>query len=283
MRILVTGLGGFTGHYVQRELEEHGHQVAGLTADLTNLEEVKQEIRSVQPEAVIHLAAMSFVVHGDANVFYRVNLIGARNLLEALAEHAPDIQSVLLASSANIYGNATSGIIDESVCPSPMNDYAVSKLAMEYMARLWMDKLPIVIARPFNYTGVGQTISFLLPKIVDHFRRGASEIELGNLDVARDFSDVRTVAAIYRKLIESRPVGEVFNVCSGEAFSLSEVLNMMAEIAGYTIKVNVNPSFVRANEVKRLVGSSDKLARHMGVQDRISLRSTLEWMYSASA
>ena len=283
MRILVTGLGGFTGHYVQRELEEHGHQVVGLTADLTNLEEVKQEIRSVQPEAVIHLAAMSFVVHGDANVFYRVNLIGTRNLLEALAEHAPDIQSVLLASSANIYGNATSGVIDESVSPSPMNDYAVSKLAMEYMARLWMDKLPIVIARPFNYTGVGQTISFLLPKIVDHFRRGASEIELGNLDVARDFSDVRTVAAIYRKLIESRPVGEVFNVCSGEAFSLSEVLNMMAEIAGYAIKVNVNPSFVRANEVKRLVGSSDKLARHMGVQDRISLRSTLEWMYSASA
>jgi nucleoside-diphosphate-sugar epimerase len=282
MRILVTGLGGFTGHYVQRELEEHEHQVVGLTADLTNLEDVKQEIRSVQPEAVIHLAAMSFVVHGDANVFYRVNLIGTRNLLEALAEHAPDIQSVLLASSANIYGNATSGVIDESVSPSPMNDYAVSKLAMEYMARLWMNKLPIAIARPFNYTGVGQTISFLLPKIVDHFRRGASEIELGNLDVARDFSDVRTVAAIYRKLVESSPVGEVFNVCSGEAFSLSEVLNMMAEIAGYTIKVNVNPSFVRANEVKRLVGSSDKLARHMGVQDRISLRSTLEWMYSAS-
>ncbi len=283
MRILVTGLGGFTGHYVQRELEEHGHQVVGLTADLTNLEEVKQEIRSAQPEAVIHLAAMSFVVHGDANVFYRVNLIGTRNLLEALAEHAPDIQSVLLASSANIYGNATSGVIDESVSPSPMNDYAVSKLAMEYMARLWMNKLPIVIARPFNYTGVGQTISFLLPKIVDHFRRGASEIELGNLDVARDFSDVRTVAAIYRKLVESSPVGEVFNVCSGEAFSLSEVLNMMAEIAGYAIEVNVNPSFVRANEVKRLVGSSDKLARHIGVQDRISLLATLEWMYSASA
>lgn len=283
MRILVTGLGGFTGHYLQREMEEHGHQVVGLTADLTNLEDVKQEIRSVQPEAVIHLAAMSSVVHGDANAFYRVNLIGTRNLLEALAEHVPDIQSVLLASSANIYGNTTSGVIDESVSPSPMNDYAVSKLAMEYMARLWMDKLPIVIARPFNYTGVGQTISFLLPKIVDHFRRGASEIELGNLDVARDFSDVRTVAAIYRKLVESRPVGEVFNVCSGEAFSLSEVLNMMAEIAGYAVKVNVNPSFVRANEVKRLVGSSDKLARHIGVQDRISLRSTLMWMYSASA
>jgi len=280
MRVLVTGLDGFTGHYVQRELEEQGHQVVGLKADLTDPGAIKQEVQSVQPEAVIHLAAMSFIVHGDANVFYRVNLIGTRNLLEALAEHAFNLQCVLLASSANIYGNTTSGIIDESVSPSPMNDYAVSKLAMEYMARLWMDKLPIVIARPFNYTGVGQSVSFLLPKIVDHFRRGASEIELGNLDVARDFSDVRTVAAIYRRLVEGGGSGEVFNVCSGEAFSLSDVLNMMAEIADYTIKVKVNPAFVRANEVKRLIGCSDKLVRYIGAQDRISLRSTLEWMYS---
>jgi len=282
MRVLVTGLDGFTGRYVQRELEEHGHQVAGLKADLTNPEAVKQELRSVRPEAVIHLAAISFVGHGDANAFYQVNLIGTRNLLDALAEHAHNLQCVLLASSANIYGNTTDGIIDESVSPSPVNDYAVSKLAMEYMAGLWMDKLPIVITRPFNYTGVGQSISFLLPKIVDHFRRGAREIELGNLDVARDFSDVRTVAAIYRKLVESRTVGEVFNVCSGEAFSLSDVLNMMAEISGYTIKVKVNPAFVRANEVKRLVGSGEKLARYIGKQDRILLRSTLEWMYSAA-
>lgn len=280
MRILVTGLDGFTGRYVQQELEEHGHHVVGLKADLTDSKGIEQEVQSIQPEAVIHLAAMSFIVHGDASAFYRVNLIGTRNLLEALAIHAPNLQCVLLASSANIYGNTTEGVIDETVTPSPVNDYAVSKLSMEYMARLWMDKLPIVITRPFNYTGVGQSTNFLLPKIVDHFRRGESEIELGNLDVARDFSDVRTVAGVYRKLVESGATGEVFNICSGEAFSLSDVLSMMAEIAGYAIKVKVNPAFVRASEVKCLVGSADKLASRIGWQDRISLRSTLEWMYA---
>ena len=281
MRILVTGLDGFTGRYVQRELEAHGHQVVGLRADLTDLEAVKQDIESVRPEAVIHLAAISFVGHGDANAFYQVNLIGTRNLVEALSQHTEDLQCVLLASSANIYGNSTEGVIDESVLPAPVNDYSVSKLAMEYMARLWMNKLPIVIARPFNYTGVGQSPSFLLPKIVDHFRRGEKEIELGNIDVARDFSDVRTVATVYRHLVEEKVTGEIFNVCSGEAFSLSDVLDMMKDISGYAIKVRVNPAFVRENEVKRLMGDGSRLAGCIGRQDPIPLRATLEWMYSS--
>lgn len=282
MRVLVSGLDGFTGHYVQRELEAHGHQVVGLKADLTNPDAINQEVEFIRPEAVIHLAAISFVGHGDANAFYQVNLMGTRNLLASLATIAESLQSVLLASSANVYGNSTDGIIDELVLPSPVNDYAVSKLAMEYMASLWMDKLPIVITRPFNYTGIGQPSNFLLPKIVDHFRRRAKEIELGNIDVARDFSDVRVVAEAYRRLIEARVTGEVLNVCSGEAYALTDVLEMMNEISGYAIKVRVNPAFVRANEVKRLAGNGEKLARHIGKLDLISLRATLEWMYSAA-
>lgn len=282
MRVLVSGLDGFTGHYVQRELEAHGHQVIGLKADLTNPDAINQEVVFIRPEAVIHLAAISFVGHGDANAFYQVNLMGTRNLLASLATIAESLQSVLLASSANVYGNSTDGIIDELVLPSPVNDYAVSKLAMEYMASLWMDKLPIVITRPFNYTGIGQPSNFLLPKIVDHFRRRAKEIELGNIDVARDFSDVRVVAEAYRRLIEAKVTGEVLNVCSGEAYALTDVLEMMNEISGYAIKVRVNPAFVRANEVKRLAGNGEKLARHIGKLDLISLRATLEWMYSAA-
>ena len=98
-----------------------------------------------------------------------------------------------------------------------------------------------------------------MPKIVAHYAARAREIELGSLDVAREFSDVRMVALAYRRLIDAAPAGETFNVCSGIAYSLSEVLAMMSDIAGYDIAVKVNPAFVRENEVKRLVGSISTL------------------------
>jgi nucleoside-diphosphate-sugar epimerase len=238
-------------------------------------------VADVQPDVVAHLAAISFVAHGDVEEIYRVNVVGTRNLLEALAVANRRPRAVLLASSANIYGNASVPVIDESVPPAPANDYAVSKLSMEYMARLWMDRLPIVITRPFNYTGVGQAPQFLLPKIVSHFQRGERVIELGNMDVERDFSDVRMVAKAYAALLAKAPRGRVFNICSGRAVSLREILRMMAEIAGYEIEARVNPAFVRANEVKRLQGDASALRAEIGAWDPIPLRETLQWMYLA--
>ncbi|MGX4643374.1 NAD-dependent epimerase/dehydratase family protein [Massilia sp. SYSU DXS3249] len=289
-RALVTGLRGFTGRYVAAELAAAGYRVFGtampggeagtdvLAVDLCDRAAVAAMVEQVQPDVVVHLAGIAFVGHSDVEQIYRVNVVGTRNLLEALAGARHKASSVLLASSANIYGNARVPVIDESVEPAPANDYAVSKLAMEYMARLWMDKLPIVIARPFNYTGPGQGENFLLPKIVAHFRRRERRIELGNLAVARDFSDVRMVARSYRRLLAAAPAGEAFNVCSGRSHSLGEVIDMASEIAGYRIEVEVNPAFVRANDVLTLTGSNARLAGVIGPIAAPPLFDTLRWM-----
>jgi nucleoside-diphosphate-sugar epimerase len=289
-RALVTGLTGFTGQYVADELVAAGFEVYGIgerpsalprytQIDLSDRDALRALVADVNPHVVLHLAGIAFVGADNAEAFYRVNTVGTRNLLEALANNAPNVECVLLASSANVYGNATEGMLDESTPPNPANDYAVSKLAMEYMARLWLDRLPIVIARPFNYTGVGQSDSFLLPKIVGHFQRGAKQIELGNLDVYRDFSDVRAVANAYCRLVQACPVGEIVNVCSGQSHSLREVLAMVGKIAGYDIEVKVNPAFVRANEVRSLLGSAARLRGIIGDWDLPQLNETLEWMY----
>ncbi|HEV7815684.1 MAG TPA: NAD-dependent epimerase/dehydratase family protein [Janthinobacterium sp.] len=294
-RALVTGLQGFTGRYMARELEEAGYRVFGTAlsdepdapnvsqADLLDRDAMAALVQRVQPDVVVHLAGIAFVAHANAEQIYRVNVVGTRNLLEALAGLERKPSAVLLASSANIYGNADADPIGEEVMPAPANDYAVSKLAMEYMARLWFERLPVILARPFNYTGVGQHENFLLPKIVSHFRRGAREIELGNLNVARDFSDVRVVASSYRRLLAAAPAaaGQAFNVCSGTGYSLGEVLALMAAIAGYRIGVRVNPAFMRGNEVARLVGSNAKLAGVIGALAPPPLEQTLRWMYSA--
>ena len=109
----------------------------------------------------------------------------------------------MLASTSQVYGNPSDDPVTEDTITTPINHYACSKLAMELMARNWFDRLPILITRPFNYTGRGQDQRFLLPKLIDHFRRRAAVIHLGNLDVERDFLDVRSVADIYVRLLES--------------------------------------------------------------------------------
>jgi nucleoside-diphosphate-sugar epimerase len=292
-RALITGLHGFTGRYLAQELTAAGYRVFGtvlpgeptgpdtLPVDLCDRAAVAAMVEQVQPDVVAHLAGIAFVAHSDAEQIYRVNIVGTRNLLQALAAANHPPLAVLLASSANIYGNAQVPVIDESVPPAPANDYAVSKLAMENMARLWTGQLPIIIARPFNYSGVGQNENFLLPKIVAHFRKHERVIELGNLAIARDFSDVRMVARSYRRLLAASPSGEAFNVCSGHSHSLANVIDIMSDIAGYRIRVRVNPAFVRANEVRTLVGSNDKLTGVIGPLEQPPLAETLRWMYRA--
>ncbi|MGK3141607.1 GDP-mannose 4,6-dehydratase [Pantoea sp. C2G6] len=295
-KALITGIMGFTGQYMAAELSAAGYQVFGfgsspaqkspnyIQVDLTNLAEVKQAVERVSPDVVIHLAAIAFVGHADPNAFYDVNLCGSRNLLQALCESAKTPEAVLVASSANVYGNNTPGRLAESTLARPANDYAVSKLAMEYMASLFYSKLPIIITRPFNYTGVGQAENFLIPKIVKHFRQRLPVIELGNIDVWRDFSDVRDVTSRYRALLHSSAFGQVVNVASGKMHSLREVISLCEELTGHKIDIEVNPQFVRPNEIKELCGDIsllDKLTCDNSA--KIPLRDTLKWMLEAKS
>ncbi|WP_438267844.1 NAD-dependent epimerase/dehydratase family protein [Lonsdalea iberica] len=231
--------------------------------DLLDLDALTEAVEQIAPDVVVHLAAIAFVGHGDVNAFYNVNLLGTRNLLQALHSSGRQLDAVLLASSANVYGNSTEGTLSENTQVNPANDYAVSKLAMEYMASLWVDKLPIIIARPFNYTGVGQADNFLLPKIVKHFKRRASTLELGNIDVWRDFTDVRALCRAYLGLLEIKPVGETVNVCSGKVYSIRDVINLCEKITSHSLTISVNPAFVRANEVKHFVGMPPNYARSL--------------------
>ncbi|MFJ1269608.1 GDP-mannose 4,6-dehydratase [Legionella lytica] len=287
LNVLITGIEGFTGRYLAQTLRLSGYNVKGLTrqstlngfcGDLLEYDSLINVLAQFQPDIVIHLAAISFVAHSNVDAIYRTNVEGTQNLLKALVVSGSKPQAVLLASSATVYGNVDSSSIDESVQPSPVNDYGRSKLAMEEMAKTWSEQLPIIITRPFNYTGPGQSLNFLLPKIVDHYTRRAPVIELGNLDVIRDFSDVRTVVKSYQLLIEAKPCGETFNICSGQGHSLHEVLNMMKDLTGHELKVQVNPAYVRKHEVRQLVGSQEKLNATIGAISRVSLVDTLKWM-----
>ncbi len=288
-RVLITGIGGFTGRYLAAELAQNGYAVWGIgnaarsaenyfQAELEDGLRLKSVLAQVRPQVVVHLAALAYVGHADVGAFYRVNLLGTRNLLEAIAEAAPEVRCVLLASSANVYGNAAVSPVTEASPPQPANDYAVSKLAMEQMAKLWLDRLPIVIVRPFNYTGVGQDERFVIPKIVAHYRQKKPVIELGNLHVRREYNDVRSVVQAYRRLIERNPVGETVNLCTGRAYSLGEVLRLAEELSGHRLEVKVNPALVRAHEVHVLTGDNRKLTGLIGAWDSIPLEETLAWM-----
>jgi nucleoside-diphosphate-sugar epimerase len=281
-RVWITGHGGFTGRYLSSALHEAGFEPVAAselpTFDLRNVESIERELARARPEYVIHLAAVTFVAHGRASDFYEVNTVGTAQLLECLARSAYAPRKVIVASSANIYGNARVEPITEDTPPAPVNHYACSKLAMELMTRTYFDRLPILIVRPFNYTGVGQPGHFLVPKLVRHYAERAPSIKLGNLDVVRDFSDVRMLAAAYCRLLAGSLVSTEVNICSGNGWSLQAILDRLSALTQHAPRIEVDPALVRGSEVKRLVGGSDRLARAVGALPFADFGATLAWM-----
>jgi nucleoside-diphosphate-sugar epimerase len=271
-RVLVTGAEGFTGKYLVDALIKKGYFVIPLAlnstnvknCDLTDKQAVKDFLIEHKPEYIIHLAAISFVEHHDQQVLYSMNIFSTLNLLEAAHEIGLHLEKFIVSSSANVYGNYSGeNPITELTPPAPVNHYAASKLS-----------------RPFNYTGHGQRVDFLVPKIVKHFKERAKIIELGNVAISRDFSDVHDIASYYVSLLDSDVHSEVINLCSGKVESIANILKYMSDIAGYEIEVKVNPNYVRENDIVRLGGNNSKLHTLTRLVPKYTMLDTLHEMYN---
>ena len=274
-RVLITGISGFTGVHLANRLLAAGWEVFGLTnsgdggnipslcADLGETAKVADWIRSIQPTYVVHLAALSHVV-GPALPFYQVNVLGTEALLEAIRQADVHPAKVLLASSANIYGQTRANPISEEEQPSPANHYAASKAAMEWVARQWFTRLPIIVTRPFNYTGAGQSEAFLFAKLAGEFHRRAPVLKLGNLRIARDLSDVSFVAEAYHRLLLSDVEATILNICSGRSVSIEEALGILRDLTGHDPEISIDPDLVRTNEIQTLTGDPARLQRAVG-------------------
>lgn len=280
-KVLITGVSGFSGRYFSEYFSALGFQVYGIgntvdatdknnfACDLREKEQLEKIIAEIQPSIVIHLAAISFVGHPNIEDFYSVNVVGTQNLLEGLKNHSKNIQKVILASSATVYGNQEEyELLAENWCPNPNNHYGISKLAMEQIAKTYFDILPIIITRPFNYTAPGQHINFVIPKITNAFKTKEAQIDLGNINVFREYNSIDFIAECYHKLAVSDYRSELVNLCSGETHSLQEVIDLCSKITGHQIKVEINPEFVRKNDIYKLSGDPGKLRSMIDLNER---------------
>lgn len=287
-RVLIFGIDGFTGNHLSAYLQNAGYDVYGTSysdangktfkVDITYKADIDTVLKEVVPDFIIVLSGISFPAHGHNEDFYAINTIGAINILDVLVHLNQNPKKIIMASSATVYGNQGVEVLDETLCPKPTNHYGVSKHSMESLARNYFEKLNIIIARPFNYTGINQEDNFLIPKMVKHFKENKQIIELGNIDVSREFNDVSYVCEIYKKLLESSAAPQVVNIASNRGIKLLDVIEMMQEIAGYEIEVKINPAFVREGEIKSLTGSCEKLFGLIGNVEQKEFKETLREM-----
>ncbi len=290
-KVLITGIDSFTGRHLSWYLQKNGYEVYGTSlfssgeklyqCDITNKDDIKTVLKKIVPNYLIHLSGISFAAHGKAEDFYSVNTIGTLNILDSLLELSLELEKVVIASSATVYGNLGLEVLDESLCPKPANHYGASKYSMECLVTNYFPKLPIILTRPFNYTGVGQSEHFLIPKIVSHYKKNKQFIELGNLDVSREFNDVEFVCEVYTKLLQIENSNEIVNICTSRGIKLLDVIDHMNKIANYDIEVRVNPEFVRKDEIKHLVGDCNKLFTLVGKVEQNEIQKTLKVMFES--
>lgn len=282
MKIAVTGSYGFTGRHFVKEACAQGYSVDCIKTDLLDAGELQNELIASAPDFVVHLAAVSFVASEDVKSIYNTNVIGTLNLLQAIRQLKKIPTKILIASSANIYGNSDASPVSELQPSIVLNHYAASKAAMEQLVSVYKETLPIVVTRPFNYTGHGQRDVFLVPKLVDHFKRRALSIDLGNINVEREFNSIDYVVSSYLSLLRFGKAGEIYNICTGKPYKVKQLIDMLQSLTKHQIVVNTLASLVRKNELMTLYGDPSKLIALCERNDYklpiISLEQTLKSM-----
>lgn len=271
-RIFITGARGFVGSHLPPSL--------ALEGDLRDYESVKKQIAEAKPGGVIHLAAQSNVGYAIKNPreTYEVNFLGTFNLLEALK--ATGFKGrFLYVSSAQVYGSATAPL-KESDPTNPLTPYAVSKAAAEMLC-LRETAFDVIIARPFNHIGPGQSLQCAIPSFVKQLKE-SDRLRVGNLESVRDFCDVRDIVRGYRLLLEKGRRGEIYNLCSGREYRLREIVDHLITLSGRAVVLESDPALLRAGEPERLFGSYEKIYNHVGWQPAIQLATSLKdiWEHS---
>jgi GDP-4-dehydro-6-deoxy-D-mannose reductase len=286
VKALVTGGDGFVGRHLLEHLRACGDEAVGVDheCDVTDAPSVLAMLQVVRPDAIYHLAALTAVGASWSNPveFTRVNVLGTKNVLAAASEAVP-AASVVLVSSSDVYGVVRPEDLPlvESFRVAPANPYASSKVEAEHVAHdaVRERNQRVVIARPFNHLGPGQSTDFVVPAIVNRLLQaradGADEIVVGDLSTRRDFSDVRDVVRAYRLLTERGVRGEVYNIASGTDVGLFDIAQrLIAEIAPH-VRLVTDESLIRPVEVPVSRGSYEKIRRATKWHPTVTLDATL--------
>ena len=299
-RVLITGGTGFVGSHLVPFLQTGGAQIALLAstrgrhlsdvkyyeADIRDLARVHAAVHDFKPDGIYHLAAISSVPNSwnSPRLTYEVNVFGTLNVLESAAS-LPTPAKVLNVSTAQVYAPSSS-VLDETSPLAPDNPYAASKAMAEFLSvqlrGSWAGG--IITARSFNHAGPGQSPDFVLSSIAKQFAEietGLREPKLmvGNLHVARDFTDVRDVIRAYALLLAKGRVNEIYNVCSGTAWSIKEIIELFQRISGLRVAIESDPGKQRAGENTSLRGCLAKIRAATGWEPEVPLKTTLQDLF----
>ena len=293
-KVLITGGEGFVGsHLVPRLISENYNVITTSKTksskenfvyqlDIKNNSEVSSLIRSQKPDYLIHLAAISSPIEKDISSIYDINLLGSLNILENIKQHAPECK-VLLVSSGYVYGNYDKPIT-ESFPALPFNHYGISKLAMEKLALAYKDSIKsIIIARPFNHIGKGQSENFVISKIINTLKRQRVNnekyvLELGNIEAVRDFTSVNNVIDAYINLMKNGKHLRIYNVSSNKGYSIKDSIKILERILGSEIEIVRNQKFMRPSDIPILIGDNSKIFEEIGWQPIMTFTDILKKM-----